>query len=534
MEIDKSTAAKVIDESSLEPTAYLSYFTKQSIKARSRIIDTSTNEWDIGEVTAELINFNLINSDNIELIDQIKYVVGWFLERKSPKHCTLLFRSMKNVINTFDNFEDESGSDLAESFSDEILYYFVSNRKTDDEAHLQLIRLFYGRGVKLKLPIFDINIANALERISLKSRVKGLDILVNIPNKSPLTSNKLADLRHLLMRYKDKFKVGDTSYWRLVATWVFITLGIRPIQLRMLMAGDLAININERTGQRTYLLNVPSAKKRLEKPRSRFKSRPIPSMLGEMLSELIEYNLACLTKQDQVYVKDEVPIFFSQPTLLNRYRKAGARLAQYKWCYSSVAISASTKDLILVLNEFQKENDEPKFDELITPRRLRKTFATHAAACGTPAMMLMELLDHEDMQHVMIYYKLGASFAIKVDRVYREEFGTIFDYFAGKISLRALSAANKTQQVFGPNSLRKLVGIGFCGKDGRCRLVPPYSCYTCIKFEACNDKQVHVEVLDTMLNEVHELFTRNVAPGKYEMAHINGCRSLIARLEVDS
>lgn len=86
--------------------------------------------------------------------------------------------------------------------------------------------------------------------------------------------------------------------------------------------------------------------------------------------------------------------------------------------------------------------------------------------------MLMELLDHDDLQHVMIYYKLGANFAIKIDKVYREQFGTMFDYFRGKITLEEFSAANKHKQVFGPDNLRRLVGIGFCGKSGRCRKIP--------------------------------------------------------------
>jgi integrase len=533
MEINNSIDTKVMSPDSLEQSTYSPFFAKQFVKTRSQLVNTSTDEWDVGETQAQLINFTLINHDNIELLDQIKYVIAWFLERKSPGHTVSTFNSIKKILNSSDNFDDESGVDLAEAFSEEILYYFASNRKSHDEDILQRFRLFYGRGVKLKLPLFNANIAHALERINLKGNVKGLDILVNIPNKSPLTSNKLADLRRLLTMHKEKFVVGEASYWRLAATWIFITLGIRPIQLRMLMANDLAVNINGKTGHKSFLLNIPSAKKHLEKPRTRFKSRPIPSMLGEMLESLREFNIAWMSDSKLPFNQSELPLFFSLPTSRNDLRKEGAKLSMFKWSFSGDSITASTKTLIIRLNDFQKENNEPTFDELITPRRLRKTFATHAAACGTPAMMLMELLDHEDLQHVMIYYKLGANFAIKIDKVYRDQFGTLFDYFAGKISLQTLSDANKTQQVFGPDNLRKLVGIGFCGKNGRCRLVPPYSCYTCIKFEACNNKQVHTEVLESMLDDVDELFGKNAAPGKYEMDHINGCRSLIARLEND-
>lgn len=37
-----------------------------------------------------------------------------------------------------------------------------------------------------------------------------------------------------------------------------------------------------------------------------------------------------------------------------------------------------------------------------------------------------------------------------------------------------------------------------------------------------------------MLEDVGELFKYEVAPGKYEMEHINACRSLIERLEVEN
>ncbi len=520
------------DSDSQEP--YSPLFTDSQIKGRLRVIDTSTDTWDIGESEAILINFNLLNVHNVELIDQFKYTIAWFVKSKSPSHALAIFNAVKYFLNSCE-FLDDSGEELAEVLADEVCYYFANNRKSSSEDRLALVRLWYQRGVALKLPMFQKNVGYALEQLKLKGRTKGLDILVNIPGKSPLTSNKLADLRKLLQCYADRFEVGTAAYWRLIATWLFITLGLRPKQLRLLMVCDLAVNIDSITQRKSYLLNVPSVKKRFEVPRSRFKSRPIPTFLGEMLEALINFNKQWLAYKNIQLPVTELPLFYSEPTLSPHIkRKVGSRSKQFRFTFSAVAFGKATQSTIDLLNSYQSAVNLPTFDEQITPRRLRKTFATHAAACGTPAIMLMELLDHDDLQHVMIYYKLGANFAIKIDKVYREQFGTMFDYFRGKITLEEFSAANKHKQVFGPDNLRRLVGIGFCGKSGRCRKIPPYSCYTCLKFEACNNKQVHVEVLEGMLEDVGELFKYEVAPGKYEMEHINACRSLIERLEVEN
>lgn len=507
---------------------YQQIFTENQIQGRSRIIDTSNEEWDIGETEALKLNFFLVETLNEELLDQFKYVMAWFVKSKSPAHSISIFNEVTKFINSCDSFDDESEEDLADALADEVLYYFVNNRKQHDEKSLNCIRLWYQKGTKLKLPMFQKSVTNALDELKLKGNVKGLDILVNIKGKSPLNSNQLDDLRQLLQAYGSKLQVGETNYWRLVATWIFITLGVRPLQLRLLMTIDLAVNIDKETGRKTYILNVPSVKKRYKLPRSQFRTRPIPAFLGEMLQKLKDYNLQWIAENNYPIESSEIPLFM--PTTGHTTRKKNSRSSTFINIYSSVPITKAPSLLLKQINEYQVESERETFNHKLTPRRLRKTFATHAAACGTPAMLLMELLDHEDMQHVMIYYKLGANFANKIDKVYREQFGTVFDYFKGKITLQELNDANKNEQVFGPAGLRRLVGIGFCGKDKLCRLAPPYSCYTCRKFEACNDKKLHESVLDAMLNDVIQLFGETAAPEKYEVDHIKACRSLIQQL----
>tara|TARA_R110002033_G_scaffold93708_3_gene142892 strand:+ start:1507 stop:3120 length:1614 start_codon:yes stop_codon:yes gene_type:complete len=527
---------QLITDDRIEDFVYKPFFTDKQIKSRIRIVDTIGPQWDIGESSATLINFELIETDNLELIDQVKYLIAQFVRSKSPSHALATFLAVKNFLNLCESFDQQSGEELSDALADEMLYYFAGNRKMHGENELNRVRLWYRLGVKLKLPMFQKVVGDALRKLKLAGSVKGLDVLINIEGKSPLNSNQLGDLRQLLQHYSTHFEVGESNYWRLAATWVFITLGVRPCQLQQLMITDLAVNVvnpGEKQERKTYLLNVPSAKKRNETPRTRFKSRPIPAFLGKMLAELKEFNVKWLADNGHKIDSSVIPIFMPISGL--HKRKANARHVTFVNCFSTDSIYKSPGNILKYLNNLVLVEGRGEIvDMKINPRRLRKTFATHAAACGTPAMVLAELLDHEDMQHVMIYYKLGANFAVKINRIYHDQFGSILDFFKGKITFKELNDANKNQQVFGPEGLRRLVGIGFCSKETRCRLAPPYSCYTCVKFEACNNKGLHEEVLNIMVKDVEQLFEKNVAPGKFEMDHIKACKSLIQQLEIHS
>lgn len=510
-----------------ERYSYSPFFTETSIPNRgTRIIDVSTNQWDIGETCALSLNFDLIQCNNPEVLDQVKYLMAHYVKSKSPDHALAIFGNIKAFLNSCDHLDGETGDDLAESFADELLNYFVANRKASNERGLSDLRLIYRLGARMGLPLFLKNVANALRKIKLKGHDKGLDVRVHIEGRSPLNSIQLESLKNIMKRHQDKFAVGEANFWRLAATWVFIVLGIRPVQLRMLMVTDLVMNTDKETGKVTYLLLVPSAKKRLEKPRSRFKRRPIPAFLGELLRQMKERNIKRYVSQG--YDESMVPLFIaSNGSECDRKKRA----RPFALILDRTAVTYAFRDLISVLNKYQRAAGHKTFDLHVTPRRLRKTFATQAAAMGIEAMLLMELLDHEDMQHVMIYYQLGANFAVKLNRVYREGLGDLIDCFKGEITFQELNEKNRKQQVFGPASLRRLVGIGLCSKDARCRLAPPYSCYGCTKFEACNNKELHIEVLNAMENEVQEQFDAGATPAKYEIEHLNACRDLIGRLE---
>lgn len=517
----------VITEIGQESLSQDDHFVFNQAEARGRkgLIDTSGQRWDIGENVKKSLNFDRIAITNPYLIDQLKYYVAERLNKWSPITVYNHFNAIVFFLNSCSEVNDEEyGESLEESLQDEINRYFIANRNSKDEHQLSLIRDWYCTSESLGLPAFNEYVALHLKNLKLKGNVKGLDVRIEIDGRGALSTVEFYRLKELLNNYSGEFVSGSPSYWKLIATWVFIVLGIRPEQLRLLMDEDLQIKTSEK-GSKIYLLNVPSVKKHYSLPRTYFKKRPIPAFLGEMIEMLIVSNHEYAQKRGWAF--ESLPIFMSSNTGHVDGRIVGVDLARL----SPTTISLSSKNLLETINAEELRRGYRLFDINLNPRRLRKTFASQAAAQGVPARVLAELLDHEDLQHVMVYYEQSPEFTRKLDVVYRESFGELFEFFKGNITLETVVKAHKEQVIYGPENLRRLVEIGFCGSDQRCRLAPPYSCYGCDKLQACDNKAVHEEVLKSMKDEIDELFLHQAQPGRYDAEHILACQQLITQLE---
>ena len=503
-------------------------FNKASIKSRSRQIDTSKDIWQIGESDAVVLNWTALSDLPEELISQIKYTFEYFLAGLAPDTVSHYFDSLKLFFNSVAewDYEDEISEQLSESLFD----YIVTHRSSDDESPLNALRLWYRRSYHLALSLFQRETCQVLSKLSFKGHMKGLDVLTFMEGRSPLRSDELNKLRKALSECRKHITPHDPLFPKLVATWIYVVLGVRPRQLLLLMTCDFAVNMDKSSGDKTYMLNVPSVKKRYTLPRQRFKQRVLPNFLGELLEQLITSQYRDLLSGESIPSRDDQPIFRA---VRDSGRKArGATYERFEDSPGFFFFYRAPIDVMEFIDESRLKRNLPALNLRLTPRRIRKTFATHAAAMGTPAYALMELLDHEDLQHVMVYYQLGVNFALKVDAVYQKHFADHLAYFEGKITLKELVKRNNIHTVFGPDSLRKLVGIGLCAKGSPCSLQPPYSCYGCDKFEASNDVSVHQEVLTAMQHEIREKFGDDAPPGFYTAGHIKACGELVERLEV--
>jgi integrase len=503
-------------------------FNKASIKSRSRQVDTSGDVWHIGESYAESLNWTVFARLPDELISQIKYTFEYFLASLAPDTVSGYFDALKQLFNSVDEWESEES--VAEQLSEYLFDFIAAHRSSSDESSLNSLRLWYIRSYHLALSLFQRKTCQVLSRLSFKGNIKGLDVLTYMEGRSPLRADELSQLRKALTECRSQITSHDPLFRKLVATWIFVVLGVRPRQLLLLMTCDFAVNIDKSSGHKTYMLNVPSVKKRYTLPRQRFKKRVLPAFLGELLEQLIAAEYSDLFSGDSLPSREDQPIFRGKNASGRKAMKA--TFERFESSPGKEFFQNVPSDVLAHIDENRLKKGVPALDLKLTPRRLRKTFATHAAAMGTPSYALMELLDHDDLQHVMVYYQLGVSFALKVDAVYQKHFTDHLAYFDGKITLKELVERNNVHTVFGPDSLRKLVGIGLCAKGAPCRLQPPYSCYGCNKFEASNDVSVHQEVLVAMQNEIREKFGDDAPPGFYTVTHIKACSELVERLEV--
>lgn len=504
-------------------------FNKEFIISRSRHISTSGDIWQLGEADPVVLNWTQINRFPAQLVSEIKYAAEYFLANLSPRTVAQRFEVLKRFCHTGDEWEEES--DLAEQLSERIFDYIVANRNNSDETELSNLRIWYIRSYQFGLSLFERATCQVLSKLTFKGNLKGQDVMIYMKNRSPLRSDELALVRKALTECRQQITQYHPIFPHLVATWLYVILGVRPKQLLLLMTTDFSVHVDVETGNKTYLLNVPSVKKRYELPRTRFKSRILPHFLGELLEQLINVNYGGLFSMDMALNCEDQLIFIVDRKTSRRERQA--TFEKFENAASLTFFSQAPSQTMAFINERRMTQQEPGIDIKLTPRRLRKTFATHAAAMGTSAIQLMDLLDHEDLQHVMVYYQLGVNFALRVDDVYKMHFNDHLAYFEGRITLKELVKRNDIHTVFGPDSMKKLVGIGLCAKGAPCKLQPPYSCYGCIKFEASDDVSVHQEVLTAMQNEIREKFGDEAPPGFYTVQHIAACGELVRRLEVE-
>lgn len=536
------------------------------VQARLRSVDTSRDVWKIGETESEVLNFerlmtkvntpknlqrDLLDVDAEyehevsaqtgtqlpdELLSNLKYFLARQLPGKSPLTVGNMFSAIVYFLSQCD-WEDVGDESLTDVLSEQLIDYIYVNRSQSDEYALNALRYWYRRSYRMGLSTFEYQTAQALGLFKFRGNLKGADILSYFPHRSPLTAQELDALNQVLR--EAKIDVTHDCYRGLLSAWLLISLGVRSKQLVLLMNSDFLINVDQYSGEKTYVLNVPSVKKRHELPRSRFKSRQLPMFLGEMLEKYMLHKESELAGVSAMFADfgGHIPPFAKQPIFaISRWKikkryEEGLVHQPYVQTLPSDSVQKMLKKMFGVINTVRVREGKMPFDLKITPRRLRKTFATRAAATGVPIIELAELLDHEDLQHVMVYYQLGLSFAQKLDRVLQEQFKDILSYFKGQISLTTLISQTVPNTVFGPDKLRRLVGIGMCAKGTPCDLTPPNACYVCPKFEACNDPTRHREVLDSMKADVKVCFGEDAPPELLNAPHIKACEELVNTLE---
>lgn len=366
------------------------------------------------------------------------------------------------------------------SLSDLDLTFFetcrAALRKGGGEYRLHRVRAWFTWMADMGFPGSDESVVHEVAKWRIPGNQKGVAVLTRDTSHGPLGGDDYA----LLLR---ALREDSTKSIEVAAVMLCVELGLNPKSIVLLEERDLHRFSSVGSNDETFQLDVPRIKKRQSSRDTR--RRSISVRLGRVLSNVISENDARLGRSDGrrlifCALSPEPPAPSAGVT-----RAYPIRSMQVTELVRSFAISRGLRS-----------HGSGKLLHL-TPRRLRYTFATRMAEQGVPAAILADLLDHTDLQNVMVYVNSRAEAVDRLDGALERDAGPVFRRFMGTVVNR--HEGSPSNEVMGERRMRpSLGGIGRCGRSTFCNLYPPYSCYLCGHFQACRDGP-HRELLNDMV-----------------------------------
>lgn len=344
------------------------------------------------------------------------------------------------------------------------------------------LRSFYGWCVLHELPFFDEDFYDYYLDVKKfgSDEGKGKDVIIDIPNRGPLTLRELKDFKKAITKL-DLPTLSSLQLQGLIGLKIGQVIGARDIQVIKLQFKHLKQSMDG-----TYYLEVPRAKQRGRQNNAVLKKRPITKSLAMLIIQL-KGKYAALTgneiPEDWFIVCNHLP----KPVIDGETPPTGIRVTSERY-------RARVKSILELLG----------LNFLVTNRRLRKTFCTQLIAKGTTLKVVAELMDHSDLQQLEVYYRHTHHVAKKLNDVLMREADDIIDAFAGKIVTKE-EVSQKGQEIFAHSEGQGLHLIGSCGSGTPCALNPPLSCYGCSSLEAFEDAD-HKAVVETFVSESKRVF----------------------------
>ncbi|MET0462601.1 MAG: site-specific integrase [Chitinophagaceae bacterium] len=420
--------------------------------------------------------------------DALKSYVAHAVESQAPGAACTIFNTTKYALHKLPT--PTSLRDLSFSTLESILTQLRSSGEAWKFGH---VRRWYRWCSQQQIPGFDPKVAERLFRLKVPNNPTGQAVMTRDPERGPLT-----DHEHWLVRRAVKECKGTLS--DRVSIMCLLELGSRPAQVVLLNEQDFKV-LEGKDGTKYYSLDVPRLKQGTVGELER-KRRRISADLGRAIEQLIDENhrlygdwgpsmpllLSSTDKPaEDVQVEDNTQegsrLMRRMPRLVFKYR-----VQQY--AHKAEIISPRTGNILQLF-----------------PYRLRYTFGTRHAEQGTPGAVLSELLDHSNIQSARVYTRSTSNLVdhLNIALGKNEQYTSIIGRFLGEISSSTENIGSHRIINGTTPTLKNLGGIGACGADFLCKLLPPLSCYICPKFQAWSDgpheqmlRELEIYVLDLM------------------------------------
>lgn len=344
------------------------------------------------------------------------------------------------------------------------------------------VRVFMRRWKDLGYDGLDLKALDFIERSSIKGNPKGEAVKSLNPSAGPFTDIELLGINEAITQ---GYETGELGISDLAMSLLLSGFGIRAVQLTSLRGRDI-IESKNKEGDPIYAILIPRAKQTCKNFRSNFKKRRLNKDIWDVLERQKSYvaqkfksllNLAC-----PEYLCDELPLFPNWKTIaqITDLKDLTALLSNDHLHRTSQSVNTSLRQAIKKL----RINSERTGETLhLTSRRFRYTLGSRAAREGHGPLVIAELLDHSDLQNVMVYTENLPEFATHLNEVLFEQLAPYANAFAGTIidsQIDAVRGHDPTSKIRAPSGQ----GAGNCGYYGPCGANVPIPCYTCIHFEA--------------------------------------------------
>ena len=375
---------------------------------------------------------------------------------------------------------------------------------------LHVVRPIIKRWHALGLPGVEGEAAKALATIRIKTEAKGVPVRTSDPTNGPFTD---IEIQGIVSALRNGSVVGTVTVEDYALVWLFLALGVRPIQIASIKCGDLLID-EAPDGSRTYLLKVSRAKQRGAGLRSAFKTRALVSEIGHAVVAQVEeqrrrWAITGLAEHD-------IPLFGQSVN--------GSWLENSLHYHPTTEIIGRKLDRLFASLDVRSERTGERLH--VSSRRFRYTKGTRLAAAGATTLVIAEALDHSDTSCVTYYVEAVPAILERIDKAVAMSLAPMAQAFLGQIienEAQALRAGDLTSRIRAAASSP----VGSCGSFGFCGAMAPVACYTCRSFQPWLDGP-HEEVLESLLAERERILT---AIGDTSVAGAND-RTIIACAEV--
>lgn len=433
------------------------------------------------------MNFSAITACDENFKTSLKRILIWYLENLSSLTTKNAFETVKKMV----NFLGDNGAKVVSKITSVDIINFEASLPEHAKWEIGKLPAFFRRWRSIDPQIISKDAESFFKHKRIAGNLKGVAVMTMDPLNGPFSGIESAAIFESLA---DAFAVDKISEQNYVLTHLLFALGQRMVQYAALKICDF-YTIEKSDGQHEYFLKIPRAKQKDSLSRESFKDRILAEEIGKVLARHIHK-----VKQRFSGLLSDV----SLAPIFPQGRLNGRGSAGFEFHATPMELS---QNLVYALDALDVYSE--RTGELInfTTKRFRYSLGTRAASQGHGTLIIAELLDHNDTQHVGVYTQSSPKTVERIDKAVALAMAPMAQAFQGTLiesETQALRGYDPQSRIIDPRFDTSFKPMGNCGSYSHCAFSAPIACYTCPSFQPWFDGP-HEAVLDYLVTERERL-----------------------------